>query len=482
METRIHFDNSYLKLPDRFYAKVLPAKVSQPHLIDFNEELAVQELGLDLKNLSEPELANFFTGQLVPKNASSLAFAYAGHQFGQFVPQLGDGRACLLGEVVNSKGHRYDIQFKGSGQTPFSRGGDGKSSLGPVIREYIVSEAMHFLGVPTTRALAAATTGDSVYREGTLPGGIFTRVASSHIRIGTFEYFAARGDLDALKLLLDYSVHRHYPEIKDGPNLSLSFLQKVAASHASMVAHWMSFGFIHGVMNTDNMSISGETIDYGPCAFMDNFAFNRVFSSIDRNGRYAYNNQMNIAKWNLYRLAGCLVPFVHDDEKEAINLLEASIKSYISLYEDKWRETMGKKLGLFNPKPDDEELINQWLRYLEEKDLDFTISFKKLGETPHDLEETSQLKDFLAKWKKRLEDQSQGPQEVKDLMDSVNPLFIPRNHQVERAIQAALKGDLTIFKDLNQLLKNPYVDQPKFEEYKAPPQPQERIKATFCGT
>jgi uncharacterized protein YdiU (UPF0061 family) len=482
MGTIIHFDNSYLNLPERFYAKVLPAKASKPGLIDFNEKLAVQELGLDLKGLNEGELANLFTGQVLPKNASSLALAYAGHQFGQFVPQLGDGRACLLGEVVNSKGKRYDIQFKGSGQTPFSRGGDGKSSLGPVIREYIVSEAMHFLGVPTTRALAATTTGDLVYREEDLPGGILTRVASSHIRIGTFEYFAARGDLEALKLLLDYSVHRHYPEIKDELNLSLSFLHKVAESHAHMVAHWMSFGFIHGVMNTDNMSISGETIDYGPCAFMDNFAFNRVFSSIDRKGRYAYNNQMNIAKWNLYRLAGCLIPFVHDDEKEAINLIEASIKSDISLYEEKWREAMGKKLGLFNPKPGDEDLINQWLGYLEEKDLDFTISFRKLSEPSPGIEETAQLKDFIAKWTKRLEDQPQGPQEVKNLMESVNPLFIPRNHQVERAIQAALKGNLTIFKDLNQLFKNPYVDQPKFEEYKTPPQTEERIKATFCGT
>lgn len=478
----INFDNTYLNLPERFYAEVTPEKVSKPFLLAFNREFASEELGLNLDTLSKRELADLFTGQVLPDSASSIALAYAGHQFGHFVPQLGDGRALLMGEIVTPKGRRYDIQLKGSGHTPFSRNGDGKSSLGPVIREYIVSEAMHFLGVPTTRALAAAATGDSIFRDQPLPGGIFTRVASSHIRIGTFEYFAARDDLAGLKLLVNYSIDRHYPEIKDQKNIYLSFLQKIAHTHASLVAHWMSFGFIHGVMNTDNMSISGETIDYGPCAFMDNFASNRVFSSIDRNGRYAYNNQIPIAKWNLYRLANCLIPFIHNDQKQAISIIEDSINSYSHIYEEKWMETMGKKLGLFSSEAEDQALINNWLQYLEDEDLDFTLSFRKLSESSNGLKETSRFKDFSSKWHKRLENQPQDLRESRDLMNSVNPVFIPRNHQVERAIQSAFEGDLSIFKDMNHLLKNPYVDQPKFEAYKVAPKPDERIEATFCGT
>ena len=377
----INFDNTYLNLPDIFYAKSIPAKVSNPSLLEFNSEFASEELGLNLEYLNEYELANLFTGQVLPDSASSIALIYAGHQFGQFVPQLGDGRALLLGEIVTPKGHRYDIQFKGSGKTPFSRNGDGKSTLGSVIREYIVSEAMHFLGVPTTRSLAAAVTGDLVYREQPLPGGVFARVASSHIRIGTFEYFAARNDLESLKLLVNYSIERHYPDIKDQENIYLSFLQKVAYSHAYLVAHWMSFGFIHGVMNTDNMSISGETIDYGPCAFIDNFAFKRVFSSIDQYGRYAYSNQIPIAKWNLCRLASCLTPFIHNDKKQAITICEDSINSYFHIYEEKWIEAMGKKFGLFSSQTEDQALINNWLQYLEDEDRDFTLSFRKLSES-----------------------------------------------------------------------------------------------------
>ncbi|MGR3218276.1 MAG: protein adenylyltransferase SelO [Candidatus Anammoxibacter sp.] len=478
----INFDNTYLNLPDTFYAKVSPEKVTRPSLLEFNSEFASRELGLNLGNFNERELADLFSGQTLPDSACSIALAYAGHQFGHFVPQLGDGRAILLGEIVTPRGRRYDIQFKGSGRTPFSRNGDGKSSLGPVIREYIVSEAMHFLGVPTTRALAATLTGDTVYRDQPLPGGVFTRVASSHIRIGTFEYFAARSDRKSLKLLVHYSIDRHYPDIKDEKNVYISFLQKIAHSHACLVAHWMSFGFIHGVMNTDNMSISGETLDYGPCAFVDNFAFDRVFSSIDQTGRYSYNNQISIAKWNLYKLASCLIPLIHDDKEQAVNIIEDSINSYSSVYEEKWIEVMRKKLGLFSPQAGDQSLINNWLRYLEEEDLDFTLSFRKLSESPTGLKETARLKDFLSSRQKRLENQPQDIHESEALMNSVNPVFIPRNHQVERAIQSAYEGDLSVFTDMNHLLKKPFIDQPEYKAYAVAPKPDERIKATFCGT
>lgn len=477
-----NFQNSYSHLPAIFFSPANPDKVASPALIEFNQEFAKGVLGLDLDGVTDQELAEIFTGQVIPKNADPIALAYAGHQFGHFVPQLGDGRAILLGEVVTPKGRRYDLQFKGSGRTPFSRNGDGKSSLGPVIREYIVSEAMHFLGVPTTRALAAAATGDMVYREEALPGGIFTRVASSHIRIGTLEFFGARSDIDSLKILTDYAIDRHYPEIKTEENLYLAFIRSVAQSHAALVAKWMSFGFIHGVMNTDNMSISGETIDYGPCAFMDNFAADRVYSSIDRHGRYAYNNQIPIAKWNLFKLASCLLPLIHKDEEEAIRITEESINSYIRIYEEKWLESMSKKLGLFDARPEDEALINQWLKFLEDEDLDFTVSFRQLAESANDLKDHSLFKDFSTRWNKRLDAQPQSLQDSIELMNHVNPVFIPRNHQVERAIQSALKGDYSVFREMNELLKAPFVDQEQFVAYKEAPKPEERIKGTFCGT
>jgi len=478
----IGFENTYLDLPERFYAKVTPEKVSKPMLLAFNRQLASADLGLKLETLGDRELADLFAGQVLPNSANPIALAYAGHQFGHFVPQLGDGRALLLGEVVTPQGRRFDIQLKGSGKTPFSRSGDGKSTIGPVIREYIVSEAMHALGVPTTRALAAVGTGDSVYREQPLPGGIFTRVASSHIRIGTFQYFASRGDFDGVKKLADYTIDRHYSQIKSKKNNYLHLLKCIATAQASLVADWMSFGFIHGVMNTDNMSVVGETIDYGPCAFIDNFSFNRVFSSIDRDGRYAYNNQISIAKWNLIRLAECLIPLIHDDQEQALKMTEDSLDSYIHIYEQKWLERMKKKLGLFSTNSEDEILINHWLQYLEAEDLDFTISFRKLSDTPEELKQTSQFKDFYSKWLQRLKDQPQANQEVKTLMRQVNPVFIPRNHHIERAIQAAIGGNLSIFKDMNELLKNPFIEQPHFEAYKVAPLVAERIQATFCGT
>lgn len=477
-----NFNNSYAQLPQKFYAKASPEAFSNPSLIEFNKELATETLDLNLTTLNQQALTEIFSGQHIPENAEPIALAYAGHQFGHFSPQLGDGRALLLGEIISAKGLRFDIQLKGSGRTPFSRNGDGKSSLGPVIREYIVSEAMHFLGVPTTRALAAVTTGDFVYREQALPGGVLTRVASSHIRIGTFEYFSARKDIDALKILTHYILDRHYPEVEHGGVMYLDFLQKVANAQAALVAHWMSLGFIHGVMNTDNMSICGETLDYGPCAFMDNFSNNRVFSSIDRNGRYAYNNQISIAQWNLYRLANCLLPLIHDDQDQAIKITEEAMQSSMIVYEEQWQKAMIKKLGLFDLKPKDPELIKKWLRLLEDEELDFTLSFRQLSEENCALKNNRRFNDFFSQWQKRLTEQAQNFQNSITLMNSVNPVFIPRNHQVARAIEQSLQGDYSVFKAMNECLKTPYIDQEKFADYKKPPKPQERVLATFCGT
>jgi uncharacterized protein YdiU (UPF0061 family) len=474
----IDFNNTYENLPKKFYAKVEPERTTNSVLLAFNHELA-EELGLRLETFNSNELAKLFTGQILPESACSIALAYAGHQFGHFSPQLGDGRAILLGEIVTPKKDRFDIQLKGSGPTPFSRNGDGKSSLGPVVREYIVSEAMHFLGVPTTRALAATSTGDVVYREDVLSGAIFTRVASSHIRIGTFEYFAAQGDAKAVKQLVDYSINRHYPKIKEDENIYLSFLKEIAYAQANMVAHWMSFGFIHGVMNTDNMSISGETIDYGPCAFIDNFSFNKVFSSIDHHGRYAFNNQITIAKWNLYKLASCLIPLVHHNHEEAIKIIENSINFYSHIYDKASLDMMRKKIGLFNEEDGDQDLINSFLQYLQDEDLDYTLNFRKLSEPSKEVKGNN---GFYSKWQERLKRQPQSFEKSKTLMNSKNPVFIPRNHQVDRAIKSAIEGDFSVFRELNQLLKNPYIEQDDFKAYKEAPKPEERIKATFCGT
>ena len=484
----IQFTNSYDQLPSAFFSNVAPAQFPEGSLILLNHELA-GDLGLELSGLSPDELGQLFTGQQIPKSSNPIATAYAGHQFGNFVPQLGDGRALLLGEIISPEDQRFDIQLKGSGDTPYSRNGDGRSSLGPVIREYLVSEAMHHLGAPTTRALAACLSGERVFREKPLPGGVFTRVASSHIRIGTFEYFAHMGNLESLKTLLDYSIDRHYPSLKNAENKALAFLEEVAMAQAKMVASWASFGFIHGVMNTDNMSISGETLDFGPCAFMDNFAQSRVFSSIDRQGRYAYANQIPVAKWNLYRLASCLIPLVDDNEQIATSKIQESLTSYLHVYEDQWLEKMAKKLGLFEVKGGDDELVKGFLIYLEEQDLDFTLSFRELGSaaaTPIEnselLPQSASLLKFVEKWQERLKNQKQSQAESIALMDSVNPIFIPRNHKVEEAIVAAIAGDFAPFETFNKVLKTPFTSQPEFDQYQRPPKPEERIQATFCGT
>ncbi len=451
--------------------------VPAPALLAWNAALA-EELGLNLQHASEPELAEIFSGNRIPDGAEPIALAYAGHQFGHFSPQLGDGRAVLLGEVTDRQGIRKDIQLKGSGRTPFSRGGDGKSSLGPVIREYLLSEAMYALGVPTTRALAAVLTGESVYRESLLPGGVFTRVASSHIRVGSFEYFAARRDIVSLKALADYAIARHVPEASLTERPYLSFFVHVLEAQTTLVAHWMALGFIHGVMNTDNTAISGETLDYGPCAFMDEFNAAKVFSSIDRGGRYAFNQQPAIVHWNLVRLAECLLLL---DEGQAE--YEQQLGRVKDEFESRYYARMRAKLGLFKDgeEADDNRLVAEWLDYLQSNELDYTLSFRDLANQA-DGNHEPRFGAFEEQWKKRVSQQVQSANETSAAMNAVNPLFIPRNHQVERAIQAAIVGDMSVFEDLRKVLVNPFEEQPELAEYSAAPLKQERVTQTFCGT
>lgn len=465
----------YQYLPERFYQIITPAKFKAPKLLKFNYELA-KEIDLDLLGTSEDDLTLIFSGQKVVPGSRPIALAYGAHQFGHFVPQLGDGRAHLLGQSGGQ-----DIQLKGSGQTIYSRNGDGRSALGPVIREYIVSEAMHHLGVSTTRALATTITGEQVLRNGYEPGGIFTRVAPSHIRVGTFQYFAFRQDREALERLLKFAINRHFPyldSIKSISDLSLAFLKEVALAQANLVAHWMSLGFIHGVMNTDNFSVGGFTLDFGPCAFMDEYKEDKVFSSIDRNGRYAYNNQIKIAQWNILRLADCLLPFIDRDEDVAINKVQNLLAPIFDKFEVKRWEYMSRKFGIKNYSSSDIELMSNFLKYLENYELDFTLSFRNLtslfaGDTSF-FPQNEDLANFLRIWKTRVSDVEQ--------LNLVNPLFIPRNHQVERAIQSAYKGDYQIFEDMVEVLKNPYNENAKYSEYSAPPKEEERITKTFCGT
>jgi uncharacterized protein YdiU (UPF0061 family) len=471
----MNFDNSYARLPEDFHEVVEPDAVEAPSMLAWNQELAV-ELDLDSLADDERELARIFSGAVLLSGGQPIALAYAGHQFGYFAPQLGDGRAALLGEIVTDAGNRYDIQLKGSGRTPYSRGGDGKSWLGPVLREYILSEAMHHLDIPTTRALAAVATGETVYRESAMPGAVFTRVASSHLRVGTFEYFAARDNVDALRKLANYTIDRHYSEAKTDEAPYVRFFRYVAERQAELVARWMSVGFIHGVMNTDNTTISGETIDYGPAAYMDEFRFNKVFSSIDQHGRYAYANQTPIAQWNLSRLAETLLLL-----GAAKSELEAILAEFPAHYESFYLDLMRPKLGLQDTRDGDAELIGDWLNYLQDKELDYTLSFRELA-TRIDACDTSRFGEFELRWRHRVGKQEKESAELVALMNSVNPLFIPRNHRVEQAIQKAVEGDLTIFEDLNTVLARPFVEQPEFAHYAEAPERHERVARTFCGT
>ncbi|MGJ8724908.1 MAG: protein adenylyltransferase SelO [Roseibacillus sp.] len=481
----IPFQNTYAKLPEKFYAKQPPSKVPSPQLIATNSTLAT-ELGIDPNWLTTPEALAVFSGNTIAPGSEPLAQAYAGHQFGGFSPQLGDGRALLLGEVPTANGPR-DIQLKGSGRTPFSRQGDGKSALGPVLREYLVSEAMHALGVPTTRALAAVSTGETVYRqEGHVMGGVFTRVAASHLRVGTFQYFAAREDHDALRTLADYTINRHYPEAANAPNSTLALLESVITAQAQLIPHWMSLGFIHGVMNTDNCALSGETIDYGPCAFMEEFHPQCVFSSIDRDARYSWGNQPNIGLWNLSRFAETLLPLLDPELDKAKTLAEDALEGYAEQFGSHYHSRFCAKLGI--PSETDPDLIRSSLELLANQQVDFTLFFRHLtrhaanepnGESDllslFDNPESAQ--DWLALWKKVTHDQPNLTQ-----MRAANPIRIPRNHRVEEVIQAGYRGDFAPFQTLQAALAHPFEESEKFAPYETRPTPDQVVTATFCGT
>lgn len=487
----IAFDNSYARLPERFYARLDPTPVRAPALVKLNTALAV-ELGLDADWLASPEGVATLAGNAVPGGAFPIAAAYAGHQFGGFSPQLGDGRAILLGEVVGRDGRRFDIQLKGSGPTPFSRNGDGRAALGPVLREYIVSEAMAALGVRTTRALAAVTTGQPVRRERALPGAVLTRVASSHIRIGTFQYFAARGDVEALRALADHVIARHYPAAAEASSPYLALLDAVIAAQAALVAHWMTLGFIHGVMNTDNVSIAGETIDYGPCAFMDSYDPATVFSSIDERGRYAYGNQPPITLWNLTRLAEAMLPLLGQDQDAAVALAQEALGRFSGHFQPLLLDRFRRKLGIGTAGEDDAALVRDLLETMQRGQADFTLTFRRLAEDAalaqggacrELFREPEAFDAWDSRWRQRLRSEEASGAERRDAMLRVNPLFIPRNHRVEAALEAAVeRGDFGPFETLLSVLATPFEDQPEHQDYALPPQPQERVLATFCGT
>jgi uncharacterized protein YdiU (UPF0061 family) len=457
-----------------------------------NRPLAVH-LGLDPDRLSSPEGAEILAGKRVPDGADPIAMAYAGHQFGQFVPQLGDGRAILLGEVIDTDGTRRDIQLKGSGPTPFSRRGDGRAALGPVLREYIVSEAMGALGIPTTRSLAAVMTGESVLRETPLPGAVLTRVASSHIRVGTFQYFAARSDTEGVRRLADHVIARHYPHVANADRPYHALLEGVIARQAELVARWLLVGFIHGVMNTDNTSISGETIDYGPCAFMDHYDPAKVFSSIDEMGRYAYANQPRIALWNLTRLAECLLPLFSDVQDKAIEEAQSALADFAERFNDAYKTGLRGKLGLFAERDGDQALAQDLLDAMAKNQADFTLTFRRLSDAglgpEHDgdvrrlFAEPAAYDEWAARWRQRLGEEPQDPAQRQAAMRSVNPAFIPRNHRIEAVIEAAVnRDDFAPFEELLAVLSKPYEDQPAYAGYADPPEPHQCVLQTFCGT
>jgi uncharacterized protein YdiU (UPF0061 family) len=494
------FDNTYARLPAPFFASVTPTPVKAPRLVKVNAELA-ELLGLDPVALSSEEGARIFSGNELPEGAEPIALAYAGHQFGSFVPRLGDGRAILLGEIVGKDGKRRDVQLKGAGRTPFSRSGDGRAAIGPVLREYVVSEAMAALGIPTTRALAAVTTGERVARETYPPGAIVTRVASSHMRVGTFQYFAARQDEASLVALTRFAVLRHYPESSEAENLALALLDGVMQRQINLVAAWMGVGFVHGVMNTDNSSIAGETIDYGPCAFLDEYHPAKKFSSIDVGGRYAFGNQPTIALWNLARLAETLLPQFSDSEEESIKIAMARLEAFPVAFEAARLTVMRAKLGLTTSEKGDDALIDVLLERMADGEVDWTVFFRKLASVAFTAgagtDEESKRNDEIAalfsnlgafhdwaeQWRQRLAQEKTSKEDRTEAMKRVNPAFIPRNHRIEEMIQAAAtKDDFAPFERLVSVLARPYEDQPDAADLARPPQVAERILETFCGT
>lgn len=478
-----NFDNSYARLPDSLFSKLDPNPVRSPKLIIVNDRLA-ESLGLNAQALQSQEGIAAIAGNKVPEGALPLAQAYAGHQFGHFT-MLGDGRALLLGEQITPEGVRVDIQLKGSGLTPYSRGGDGRAALGPMLREYIISEAMHALGIPTTRSLAVVTTGESVIRESELTGAILTRVAASHLRVGTFQYAAQWGTEQDLQALADYTWQRHFSDADAGENRYLSLLREVIQRQAGLIAQWQLVGFIHGVMNTDNMALSGETIDYGPCAFMDTYDPATVFSSIDRQGRYAYGNQPYIAAWNLARFAETLLPLLHEDQEQAIKLAEDEIANFTKLYNRHWLAGMRAKLGIFNEETQDEDFIKDLLSMMQKYGADYTntflaLTFDKLGDTA--LSGTPELAPWHEQWQARLGRQQESRDSSHELMLSSNPALIPRNHRVEEALEAAEQEDYSVMHRLLDVLSDPYKHSPEQAEYCTLPEPTNRPYRTFCGT
>ncbi|NIQ03875.1 MAG: YdiU family protein [Nitrospinaceae bacterium] len=485
-----NFDNSFARTFEDFYVSCRADPAAAPKLLQLNHALA-EELGLDAAALDSEAGLAIFSGNAIPEGAEPLAQAYAGHQFGGYASQLGDGRALLLGEVIDTRQRRRDIQLKGSGPTPFSRGGDGKAPLGPVLREYLIGEAMHALGIPTTRALAAVSTGDAVYREIPLPGAVLTRVAASHLRVGTFQFFAARGGVHKVRELAEYAIARHYPGLAEAENPFLAFFAAVADAQASLVARWMNVGFIHGVMNTDNMAISGETLDYGPCAFMDTYAPGTVFSSIDRQGRYAYGNQPAILSWNLTRFAETLVPLVDPVKDRSVELLTDAIQQVQPLYEAHRLAGMRSKIGLTTEEPDDLDLVNDLLWVMKDGQADFTLFFRRLsrvlrgesGAAGRLLEQSGAFEVWARRWRKRLAREGIPPETQAEAMDRVNPIYIPRNHKVEEALAAAVQHqDMGPFSKLLSAVSRPFDEAAGNEAYTLPAPVTDIPYQTFCGT
>jgi uncharacterized protein YdiU (UPF0061 family) len=489
---KIAFDNSYARLPERMYARVKPTPVRAPKLVAVNRGLA-ETLGIDPTELASTEGVAVLAGNAIAEGSDPIALAYAGHQFGSFVPQLGDGRAILLGEVVGTDGKRRDIQLKGAGRTPFSRGGDGRAALGPVLREYLVSEAMAALGIPTTRALGAVLTGEPVHRERVLPGAIIARVASSHLRVGTFEYFAVRDDKEALTALVRHALERHHPDDTDSENGAIALLERVLEAQAELVAKWIGVGFVHGVMNTDNSSISGETLDYGPCAFLDTYHPAKVFSSIDRGGRYAFMNQPNMALWNLTRLAEALLPLFSEDEDKAVQMAQETLQRFSSCFDTAHARVLRAKLGFSQEGADDIVLARDLLERMAENDVDHTLFFRRLSEAAQSadadagvaslFQDPSAFHTWAESWRKRLAEETTSNEARASAMRLVNPAFIPRNHRVEEVIEAATeRKDFGPFETLKSVLAKPFEDQPEYARFMEGPGSSQSTYRTFCGT
>ena len=478
-----HFQNTYVTLPSEFHSYVLPKKVVSPKLAIFNHDLST-ELGINFSSLQPEEISNLLSGNIIPDGSSLIAQSYAGHQFGHFTI-LGDGRAILLGEHILGD-ERFDIQFKGSGPTPYSRSGDGLAAIGPMLREYLISEAMHHLNIPTCRSLAVVETGEDVIREQKYPGAILTRISRSHIRIGTFQFAVIQEDKSLVKKLFNYTIERHFPNLIESKNKALDFLYLIIDQQAELITNWMRVGFIHGVMNTDNVALSGETIDYGPCAFMDHYDPLTVFSSIDHQGRYSFANQPIIAQWNLARLAETILPLISDNNEKALKLAEEAINAFADLYQSKWLDMMRRKIGLITKKNEDKDLISELLDTMQKHKADFTNTFRFLSEdilSGDDIFKTEEFLTWYKKWKLRLKKESNTFENIKKIMDTNNPRVIPRNHLVEKALKSAEEGDLETFVDFSKIIKNPYsssIDVPK--KYLNPPNDSEKVLQTFCGT